>query len=70
MEERIKMMEKQVKALADLCLSQNDTINSIIVCMDTTNVLLNRSAEIDRDLFEYCKNLRKEVEKLKGERLS
>lgn len=67
MEERMIKLEAQVEALTALCINQQETINSLITCMGYAERLLARSTKIENDLFTYCKELRKEIEKLKGD---
>lgn len=66
MEERVKMLEERVNTLAILCVNQQDTISKLINCMEDVNKVLVSSDKVDRHLFTYCKELRKEVEKLKA----
>lgn len=65
MEERINNLEKQVLLLTELCVNQQETINGLVNCINHISGMLERGTKIDNDLFTYCKELRKEMNKLK-----
>lgn len=65
MEERIKNLELQMITLQALCLSQQETIESLTNCINTVSGMLERETKFDANIFLYCKKLRSEINSIK-----
>lgn len=65
MEERIKFLEDRVNTLALAYMTQKETIDRLINCVNTIDDILKREAEFDKNLFTYCKKLRREIDELR-----
>lgn len=68
MEQRVQELEKTVGALTAACITQQETINHLTQCVNIMYGMLERDTKFKADLFTYCKELRKEITKLKNGR--
>ena len=62
MEERIKLLEKQVACLTDMVLLLNEENREYGDIIDRLIKMQKRSINIENDLFTYCKELRRKIE--------
>lgn len=67
LEKRVDELENTVVKLVNLTIAQQETINSLVKCMDHIEDALKNGVKIDQGLYTYCKELRKEINGLKKE---